>query len=152
MYSDDFLCSVTVLPSMCHKDLDPLEIGGNISWKVPAVDERVKLYRVYVANSPAGAGRFQVGQDSTATELAVLPETPLPAQPQLGKDSTYSTSLHLIASGICWCTLSRPSLSSSSEIQWFVGVARPHSGSSLRTTPVWLAISEPWDSITTYCI
>ncbi|CAK9114834.1 unnamed protein product [Durusdinium trenchii] len=38
------------------RDLDPLEIGGNISWSAPLVDERVKLYRVYVANSPSGVG------------------------------------------------------------------------------------------------
>ena len=44
------------VPGQSTQDLDPLEIGGNISWSAPLVDERVKLYRVYVANSPSGVG------------------------------------------------------------------------------------------------
>jgi len=38
------------------KDLDPLEIGGNVTWTAPVVDDRVALYRIYVANTPTGWG------------------------------------------------------------------------------------------------
>eukprot|EP00913_Durusdinium_trenchii_P017139 g16119.t1 len=34
------------------RDLDPLEIGGNISWSAPLVDERVKLYRTPLPAAP----------------------------------------------------------------------------------------------------
>jgi hypothetical protein len=39
-----------------------LEIGGNVSWSAPLLDNRVELYRVYVANTATGGakGRSQI--------------------------------------------------------------------------------------------
>lgn len=67
------------------RDLDPLEIGGNVSWSAPLLDDRVELYRVYVANTATGVGRYQVGPDvvKPQLEMAIVPETPLPPQPYI---------------------------------------------------------------------
>jgi len=66
------------------RDLDVQEIGGNVSWIAPIVEDRVELYRIYVANSPTGSARFEVASE-TAGEVAskVDVETPIPTMPYL---------------------------------------------------------------------
>ncbi|CAE7268472.1 unnamed protein product, partial [Symbiodinium necroappetens] len=64
------------------RDLDVQEIGGNVSWIAPMVEDRVQLYRIYVANSPTGSARFEVASEP-AGEVAskVASETPIPTMP-----------------------------------------------------------------------
>lgn len=46
------------------QDLDPQEIGGFVYWTAPAIDKRVELYRLYVANSPTGPGMIPDESDT----------------------------------------------------------------------------------------
>ncbi|CAE6912196.1 unnamed protein product [Symbiodinium natans] len=66
------------------RDLDVQEVGGNVTWTAPAVEDRVELYRIYVANSPTGDARFQVASEVAGTIASkVATETPIPAMSNL---------------------------------------------------------------------
>eukprot|EP00930_Biecheleria_cincta_P034347 TRINITY_DN23750_c0_g1_i1.p1 TRINITY_DN23750_c0_g1~~TRINITY_DN23750_c0_g1_i1.p1 ORF type:complete len:4185 (-),score=632.85 TRINITY_DN23750_c0_g1_i1:7-12414(-) len=69
------------------RDLDPDEIGGNVTWIGPQVDDRVKLYLLYVANSATGIGRFRTGVDGEVPmlthETKIAAETPIPGNSHL---------------------------------------------------------------------
>ncbi|CAL1129505.1 unnamed protein product [Cladocopium goreaui] len=92
------------------RDLDPLEIGGNVSWSAPLLDDRVELYRVYVANTATGVGRYQVGPDvvKPQLEMAIVPETPLPPQPYI---VVYTQSALMEQTTPVWLAITESELS-----------------------------------------
>ncbi|CAK9114759.1 unnamed protein product [Durusdinium trenchii] len=75
----DISSSISAL-SFTDLDLDPLELGGWITWTPPGNFARVVSYMVYLATDPFGAGRVQVGEVPLGgSSQLLLPETTLDA-------------------------------------------------------------------------
>lgn len=55
-------------------DLDPLQVGGTVTWSAPADNALVTHYVLYVAATSDGGNRSQVGADvPVGTQLAAIP-------------------------------------------------------------------------------
>jgi len=55
------------------EDLDPLELGGTVTWSPPVDTSQVAHYAVYLAENSAGDGRESIGNASLHTNSISLP-------------------------------------------------------------------------------
>eukprot|EP00439_Symbiodinium_sp_Y106_P001369 s5903_g1.t1 len=110
------------------KDLDSLELGGQIAWVEPELMERVQGYMIYLAILSDGTGRSQVGGEVPAGthDTALFPEQPRGAFDFFTATVTVTAvSQWLWAQAMCACL-----------------AASGRSSLVEQTTPVFLAIED----------